>query len=238
MENRKKTVLKAIIKHFIDTAEPVGSQTIIVSYNFSVSPATIRNDMAALEKEGLIFQPHTSAGRIPTDLGYRLFVDEMANYDEARKEALQVLKNVQKSYVVEKAKAKIYDAVEIISRSTENVSFATVPDNRRTFYLGLGNVLRQPEFLTDSVRASQVVELLEKHDGFINLLNALEIDGTVKTYIGKENIIEQIQSCSLMVTRYHVHGYQGYFGIIGSTRMNYPFNRVILEEVKKLLEQN
>jgi len=234
--DRKHDVLKAIIKHFISTAEPVGSQTIIVSYRFNVSPATIRNDMAELEDEGLIYQPHTSAGRVPTDLGYRLFLDEMANYEEARKKAVTVLSQIKESYYLQKAKEKIYDAVELIARSTENVSFATLPDNPRTFYLGLANVLRQPEFLSDNIRASQVVELLERHDRFVNLLKDLEIDNTVKAFIGKENIMEQIQSCSLIVTRYNVDGFKGYFGILGPTRMNYAFNTVIVEEVKKLLE--
>ncbi len=235
--NRKNEVLRAIIKHFINTAEPVGSQTIIVSYKFNVSPATIRNDMAELEDEGLIYQPHTSAGRVPTDLGYRLFIDEMANYEEARKKAVTVLNQIKQNYYLQKAKEKVYDTVELIARSSENVSFATLPDNPRTFYLGLANVLRQPEFLSDSIRASQVVELLERHDGFINLLKDLEIDETVKAFIGKENILEQIHSCSLIVTRYNVDGFKGYFGILGPTRMNYAFNTCILEEVKKILEK-
>ncbi len=234
--DRKHEVLRAIVKHFINTAEPVGSETIIVSYKFSVSPATIRNDMATLEKEGFIYQPYTSAGRIPTDMGYRLYVDEMADFEAARKHALTVLKNMREQYKVEKAKEKIYDAVELMSRSTENVSFATLPDNQRTFYLGLANVLRQPEFLSDSIRASQVVEVLEKHDRFVNILKSLEIDETVKIFIGKENLIQQIQGCSLMATKYKVHGYTGYMGIIGPTRMNYPFNTAIIEELKKLLE--
>lgn len=235
--DRKQEVLKAIIQHFINTAEPVGSQTVLVSYKFAVSPATIRNDMASLEKEGLIYQPHTSAGRVPTDEGYRMFIDEMTDYESERDHALEVLKKVQKQYTAEKARNKMYDAVELIARSTENVSFATLPDNKRTFYLGLANVLRQPEFLNDSVRASQVIEVLEKHDRFVTILNELDINETVKAFIGKENILEQIQSCSLMVTKYDVDGYQGYFGVLGPTRMKYPFNKVIIEEIKKLLKK-
>jgi transcriptional regulator of heat shock response len=234
--NRKQDVLKAIIKHFINTAEPVGSQTVIVSYKFNVSPATIRNDMAELEDEGLIYQPHTSAGRIPTDLGYRLFIDEMVNLEDARKHAIQILHQVQNEYSVHKAKERIYDAVELMARSTENVSFATLPDNPRTFYLGLANVMRQPEFLSDSILASQVVEVLERHDHFIHVLGSLEIDESIKIFVGKENAIEQISSCSLIITKYNVEGYSGYMGILGPTRMNYPFNTVIVEEVKKLLE--
>jgi hypothetical protein len=73
-EDRRLEVLKAIVEDFIATNEPVGSKTLADRHNLGVSPATIRNDMAALEEEGLIAQPHTSAGRVPTDAGYRLFV--------------------------------------------------------------------------------------------------------------------------------------------------------------------
>ncbi len=235
--NRKQQVLKAIIQHFISTAEPVGSQTIILSYHFNVSPATIRNDMAMLEKEELIYQPHTSSGRVPTDLGYRLFVDEMTNMEIARRDALQTLKKLQQEYILEKVKEKIYDAVSLLARASQNVSFATMPDNQRTFYLGLSNVLRQPEFLYDTVRASQVIEVLEKHDHFVNILKSLNIDDEIKIFIGHENILEQIKSCSLMVTRYRLDDYEGHIGLLGSTRMNYPFNKALLEEVKKMLEQ-
>lgn len=235
--DRKQKVLRAIVKHFIDTAEPVGSNTILVSYKFSVSPATIRNDMASLEKEGFIYQPHTSAGRVPTDQGYRQYIDEMTDFEDAKKHALQVLQQVKNQYKVEKVKNRIYDAVELIARSTENVSFATLPDNKRTFYLGLANVLRQPEFATDSIRASQVIEVLERNDRFVDLLQKLNIDDKVKIFIGKENILEQIQSCSLMVTKYNVEGYEGFFGLLGPTRMKYAFNRAILEEIKKLIEK-
>lgn len=235
--NRKEQVLQAIVQHFINTAEPVGSNTILVSYKFSVSPATIRNDMAALEKEGLIYQPHTSAGRVPTDTGYRLYIDTITelNDDDAHKRAIATLKQVTAQYKLQKVKNLIYDAVELMARSTQNVSFATLPDNKRTFYLGLANVLRQPEFASDSIRASQVIEVLERNDRFVELLNNLEIDNSVKIFVGKENILEQIQSCSLMVTTYNIDGLQGYFGIIGPTRMEYAFNRAIMLEIKKLM---
>ena len=75
--DRRLEVLRAIIEDFISTNEPVGSKNLADRYNLGVSPATIRNDMAVLEEEGLIAQPHTSAGRIPTDAGYRLFVDRL-----------------------------------------------------------------------------------------------------------------------------------------------------------------
>jgi heat-inducible transcriptional repressor len=77
-EERRLDVLRAIVEDYVRTREPVGSRVLTERHNLGVSPATIRNDMAALEDAGLIAQPHTSAGRIPTDKGYRLFVDHLA----------------------------------------------------------------------------------------------------------------------------------------------------------------
>ncbi len=78
LDDRKLAVLRAIVEDFVSTNEPVGSKALVDRHNLDVSPATIRNDMAVLEEQGLIVQPHTSAGRIPTDRGYRLFVDRLS----------------------------------------------------------------------------------------------------------------------------------------------------------------
>ena len=79
METRQLEILRAIVDEYVATQEPVGSKALAENHNLGVSPATIRNEMAVLEEEGLITQPHTSAGRIPTDLGYRMFVDQLSN---------------------------------------------------------------------------------------------------------------------------------------------------------------
>ncbi|MEK9808975.1 MAG: DeoR family transcriptional regulator, partial [Candidatus Nanopelagicales bacterium] len=78
LEERRLAVLRAIVEDYVATREPVGSKALVERHALGVSSATIRNDMAALEDEGYIAQPHTSAGRIPTDLGYRAFVDRLA----------------------------------------------------------------------------------------------------------------------------------------------------------------
>lgn len=234
--DRKLAILNAIIKEFIETAEPVGSQTILLSYHFEVSPATIRSEMSNLEDEGFLFQPHTSAGRVPTDVGYRLYVDELADYDVAEKQAEKALQKIIAHRAVQKAREKIYDAVAILSQATGNVSFSTLPDNSRTFYLGVSNVLRQPEFSRDPLRASQVVEALEDTDHFVNTLRQLDIGKEIRIFIGKENILPQIQSCGMMVCTYEFENFRGYIGLLGPTRMRYPFNHVILKKVKVLLE--
>ncbi|MDH6118718.1 heat-inducible transcriptional repressor HrcA [Kitasatospora sp. GAS206B] len=78
LDERKLSVLRAIVQDYVGTEEPVGSKALVERHNLGVSPATVRNDMATLEEDGYIQQPHTSAGRIPTDKGYRLFVDRLA----------------------------------------------------------------------------------------------------------------------------------------------------------------
>src|SRR5690625_86246 len=92
--DRQIEVLRAIVHDYVHTREPVGSQSIATRHHLGVSPATIRNDMAALEEAGLIAQPHTSAGRIPTDKGYRYFVDQLSTIkplNPAERRAIQRL---------------------------------------------------------------------------------------------------------------------------------------------------
>ena len=91
-DDRRLAVLRAIVEDYVSSHEPVGSKALVERHHLGVSPATIRNDMAVLEEEGYITQPHTSAGRIPTDKGYRLFVDRLANVkpmSPAEKRAIQ-----------------------------------------------------------------------------------------------------------------------------------------------------
>lgn len=233
--DRRLEVLKAIVQHFVETAEPVGSNTILVSYNFQVSPATIRNDMASLEKEGLIYQPHTSSGRVPTDLGYRLYVEELDDQEDARKEAILALATAQKELQMYKVRQKIHDLVSLLAHVTNVASFATVPDNKRTFYIGLSNIIRQPEFIADMSRASQVIEVFEQNDRFLNILKNLEIDDNIKFFIGKENIIPEIQSCTLIVTNIQYMGHTSIIGLLAPTRTNYAFSRAVLEQIKKLI---
>ena len=77
-EDRRLKVLRAIVQDYVQTSEPVGSKALVERHHLGVSAATVRNDMALLEEEGLIHAPHTSAGRVPTDAGYRLFVDRLS----------------------------------------------------------------------------------------------------------------------------------------------------------------
>ncbi|MBT7483365.1 DeoR family transcriptional regulator, partial [Candidatus Peregrinibacteria bacterium] len=189
IDPRKEKILNAIIQHFIGTAEPVGSKTVLIKYNLSVSPATIRNDMAFLENEGLISQPHTSAGRIPTEKGYRMYVEKLADYKKAERLAKENLKKLRVDLKKRRAQQQVYEAVSILAQAMPNISFASIPENRRTFYLGVSNMLRQPEFLNSPINASQVMEVLEEGVHLLKTLDQLELDDQPHIFIGKENIL-------------------------------------------------
>jgi heat-inducible transcriptional repressor len=130
VEDRKLEVLRAIVEDFISTNEPVGSKALADRHNLGVSPATIRNDMAALEEEGLIAQPHTSAGRVPTDSGYRLFVDrltELKPLSGAEKRAIQTFLDgaVDLDDV-------LHRAVRTLAQLTRNVAVVQYPSLSRS----------------------------------------------------------------------------------------------------------
>ncbi len=197
-----------------------------------ISPATIRNDMSVLEHLGLIYQPFTSAGRIPTDLGFRMFVDELMDEIPQVRELKQQASAQIKSLRHEE---RVYNAVSLLARTCDNVSFAMLPEQHRAYYLGLANILRKPEF-TESAKAYTVVKILEDADNFMEILNSLSIDEKTKVFIGRENVIPEIKSCSIIATRYSIKNYgSGILGILGPIRMNYPFNIGALEYVKKEL---
>lgn len=128
-EERRRAVLHAIVEDYVATSEPVGSKALADSHQLGVSPATIRNDMAALEEAGLIAQPHTSAGRIPTDAGYRSFVDDLAAaaLKEPHKRAIRTFlaDAVDLNDVVERS-------VRLLSQLTRQVAVVQYPSLRES----------------------------------------------------------------------------------------------------------
>lgn len=236
MKERQHKLLLAIIDNFIKTAVPVGSRTIVREYKLKVSPATIRNEMAKLEEHGMIVQPYTSAGRVPTAKGYRFFVETLQVSETEQKLARTSFFQKLEQYQSQLDRQKAYRAVDVLSRVVDNIAFATLPDNNQTIFLGLSNVLKQPEFLANPQAASRVVEVLEHN--FLSLLNSLEVDDEVRVYIGEENLIEQFQSCGMLITRYQLGDRQGFLGILGPMRMRYSYNKAALEQAKGFLEES
>lgn len=243
MNERQSQLLVAIIDQFIQTALPVGSKRLIESGEFPLSSATIRNEMGLLEDEGFLVQPHVSAGRVPTAQGYRVYVKEFMKPTLHERRARQRFETLKEQYLRRKDQERVYEAVALLAQMVPNVAFATVPHKQRVYYMGLANALRQPEFQSNPVLASGVVEVLE--DRLAGLLQSVDIDNHVRYYIGDDHLLPQIQSCSLVVRKYNITSHrgagdapqlqQGAIGVLGPMRMDYGYNTVALELVADLL---
>lgn len=236
MNERQSRLLAAIIDQFIHTAIPVGSKQIVEQGHFDVSGATIRNEMQILCDEGFIVQPHVSAGRIPTAKGYRAYIQRSLEPTKSEKVVRKRFETLKEQYFKRKDQERVYEAVALLAHMTPNVVFATVPYKERVHYLGLGNVLRQPEFQTNPLMASGVAEVLEEH--LSDFLEKITVDQNVRYYIGEDNILEQIQSCSTIVRSYNVRDEEGAIGILGPMRMDYGYNTVALDLVSGLLQDS
>jgi heat-inducible transcriptional repressor len=234
MNTRQSKLLVAIIDQFIATASPVGSERLLAGGEFCVSSATIRSEMGNLEDEGYLEQPHISAGRIPTAKGYRVYVKEFLKPSVQERKVRQKFESLKEMYLKKKDQERVYEAVALLAHMTPHVAFGTVPHKQPgIYYLGLANTLRQPEFRENPVLASGVVEVLENR--ISDLLHKVTIDEQVRYYIGGEDLLPEIQSCSLLVIATQLRGTPGVLGILGPMRMDYAYNTVALELIADLL---
>jgi heat-inducible transcriptional repressor len=126
MDDRKKRILQAIIDDYIDSAEPIGSRTIARKHELGLSSATIRNEMADLEEMGYLAQPHTSAGRIPSDKGYRLYVDKLMPAHSLNRDEIEKLRSAMETRINELSQL-IRQASAVLSRFTKYTSMAVTP---------------------------------------------------------------------------------------------------------------
>lgn len=227
--DRKVQVLKLIVEEYLKTGEILGSKNLLKKHDLQVSSATVRNDMAALEQMGLIFQPYNSAGRLPTDRGLRVFVDYLMNTLPTvmidREQDIST-----KKFDDERIDDQLYNLVSRLTKTTGEITFACIPKLRISKYLGFANHIarHQDTLSTDFL---QIVSALENKYRFIDMLEWLDVSGRVGVFIGKENPLPELQWCTMLVKKIELGGYTGYLGIIGSTMMDYTFNIQALRQV-------
>lgn len=234
---RRYTILRAVVQSFIETASPVGSRALQENFGFSFSPATIRSEMSLLEEEGFLRSPHTSAGRIPTEHGFRHYVSTCEpDLVRIRPTIEREFANHFEHYLRSKIQdERVYDAVNVLTTLTPNVAFSTIPSADRMFFLGFSNVLQQPEFLEPGM-ASGIFRVLESN--FRAILDSLEIADEPRIFIGSENAIPEIQSCSLIVSAFSIGKKREYIGILGPMRMDYTRNIAAVESATDFLQHH
>lgn len=231
MDIRQQKILAAIVKEYSETANPVGSKEIVERYGLKVSSATIRNDMAELEKTGYIMQPHKSAGRVPTDQGYRFFVNElMRRFELSDKERRLLRSELAKLQLQHEQLGKSISS--LLSQVSGSAAFALLPNQSSA--TGLSHIIGEPEF-ADSKTMKQVAQLLENIDQTASKL-VKKSEVTAEAIIGGESPVPVPKNLSLVVSNIRMPGgKQGVIGIIGPKRMAYAKNLSIIEYLAKLI---
>jgi heat-inducible transcriptional repressor len=217
MTERQSQILKAIVEQYAEVASPVGSNLLAKAFN--VSSATIRAEMAELERMDYITQPHTSAGRIPTDKGYRFYVNDLSEHQAA--DATAALRSekalatrVQGGGVPERI---IRNAVDTLVELTHNLGLATI--GNQLYIAGLSNLFNQPEFLSGQQQVIQVAQLLDNLEPW---LRETSPNQPLNVYIGRENPIGRSAGASLIISRFRSNfSDHSYIGILGPTRQQY-----------------
>lgn len=235
---RQANLLKAIVEEYIESGEPVGSETLDKKYNLGVSPATIRNEMVKLHKAGFLAQPHTSAGRIPTSQALRFYIK---NLMEAK--SLSVTEEVA-------AKEKVWDfrhevdrllkeATRALAEKTSMLSVATT-EQGKVYHSGYANILEIPEFFDIDVTRT-VLSLIEEIGELKNIFSKAIEEEPMHILLGEELDNPFLKPVGFVFTDIKAgEKLTGKIGVIGPCRLNFsqaiPFVRYfgnLIEEVAK-----
>lgn len=242
---RQEQILFAIIEEYAEVATPVGSVTL--AKLFQVSSATIRAEMAQLESLGLIAQPHTSAGRVPTDAGYRFYVNTIAEHPEvlenqsflpagvgrdtqASSRETRVLEARVNSQM--RADFAIRGAVDSLVELTGNLGLATIGE--QLYISGISRLFTQPEFM-DSERVRAVAKLLDNLEPW---LREAAPGQPLNIFIGQENPIGKTSQVALIISRFRSpYSDRSYIGVLGPTRQNYSRVMSLVRHAGNVLEE-
>ncbi len=227
--DRQQKILAAIVEQYAEVASPVGSS--LMARVFSVSSATIRAEMAELEKLGFIHQPHTSAGRVPTDKGYRYYVNNLAEQTESSavsRGERALTARVGGGGLPERT---IRNAVDTLVELTHNLGLATIGD--QLYMGGLANLFGQPEFI-GGAQVQQVASLLDNLEPW---LREAAPNQPLSVYIGAENPIGRSAQCSLIISKFRSpYSDESYIGVLGPTRQSYRDVMGLVEHAGRTLE--
>ena len=235
MTDRQKQILIAIVEQYAEIAAPVGSVTL--AKLFGVSSATVRSEMVRLEQLGLIMQPHTSAGRIPTDKGYRFYVNQITEDTyaptlpafERNTRAIEARVNSHQG----QTDRAIRSAVDSLVELTRNLGIATI--DGQLYMSGIGNLFSQPEFMNGGDAPQAVARLLDNLEPWLREAAPAE---PLNVYIGEENPIGKSSGASLIISKFRSpYSDKSYIGVLGPTRQSYARTIRLGRQVAKTLEE-
>lgn len=236
MTERQSKILEAIIEQYAEIAEPVGS--VMLAKLFGVSSATIRSEMATLEDLGFIAQPHTSAGRVPTDKGYRHYVNKITETEEQTRgrflpdRSFKAI-DVRVATVADRTDHAIRSAVDSLAEVTRNLGLATI--GGQLYMSGLSNLFTQPEYLENTRNMQQIAQLLDNLEPWLREAAPNE---PLNVFIGSENPIGKNSQASLIISRFRSpYSDRSYIGVLGPTRQDYARVMRLVRHTGAMLEE-
>ncbi|OGL66379.1 hypothetical protein A2856_01655 [Candidatus Uhrbacteria bacterium RIFCSPHIGHO2_01_FULL_63_20] len=231
MDSRQETILKLLVEEYIATAEPVGSKWLCEKYPLGFSPATVRHELAALEEEGYVRAPHTSAGRIPTE---KAFIHYLKHFLEPASEPTaegRMRRAVREASDGEEAVKTLAKTVADLSGEMAIVAF----DPRWNYRIGFGNLMGKPDFADLEIMRT----LTAMFDRFDDIMNEMygRAPQSAQVLLGDENPFGP-GTASIVVRYAHPSGVSGILGLVGPMRMDYGRNLTLLETAKDILDES
>jgi len=231
---RRLEILRAIVDEYVATQEPVGSKSIADKSALGLSPATIRNEMAVLEDEGLITHPHTSAGRIPTDLGYRVFVDKLATVKPLSSPERRAIETfLDEANNLEQLMKRSAKLLADLTKQVAVITYPMIgdaPGSEKMTISGTANLARSGEDLGTSL--SPILEALEEQVVLLRLLG--DANEIVQVRIGGEQNETNLRQTSLVTVGYGADNSAiGALGVLGPTRMDYAGSMAAVSAVAR-----
>lgn len=236
LTDREAELLQAIIEEYISQAEAVGSETIEKKYpKLGVSPATIRNEMAKLTKLGYLKQLHTSAGRVPTPLGLRFYINQLMKEHEMSTADEVAVKDKIWDYR-DKMDSLLREATHTLAEKTGTMAVATT-DQKDIYFSGAAYILDMPEFYDIDLTRS-VLSLLDKANILQDILLRKNQDEDIQVVFGEDLSIDDIKPCGFIFARFETgSNHIGALGVIGPARLNYSSIIPVVRYINGLLGQ-
>ena len=238
MSERQAAILITIIEQYAEVAVPVGSVTL--AKLFGVSSATVRSEMAQLEELGMITQPHTSAGRVPTDKGYRFYVNRLSE-EQAHNMPVGQPESIDRSARAIDARVQthanradhaIRSAVNSLVELTHNMGLATIGDE--LYMSGMSNLFSHPEY-SDGSHVQAVARLIDNLEPWLREVAPNE---PLNVYIGSENPIGKSSGASLIISKFRSpYSNRSYIGVLGPTRQDYAKTMRLVRYTGAMLEE-
>lgn len=230
---RQGKILKKIVEEHIDSAQPISSQLIEKKYDFGVCPATIRNEMQKLTDLNYLFQPHTSAGRVPTDKGYRIFVNDLLE------KGISDFKDIFKiEEILQEEREDVFRFISHLSKflaiTSSNLAAIHLFDRDFFWKEGWGEILKEPE----SEEKGFVLSFAKLLDRFERDIRNFELNSEIKIYIGRENPFLKTKDFSIITTKCSFPDERkGIVSLLGPKRMTYEKNIGLINSITKVLEE-